>query len=121
MEIVVQTGPDSSRIDWPGVRVEAMVLGELSSLMEQADVVVTHDGIGSALMAFEAGKSPVMVPRRKIHREHVDDRQMQIAQQFDDRGLVAVADVSELDLDHFAKAMSRHVKRASEPLDFQLR
>lgn len=120
--VVVQAGPDSSRVDWPKARVEGMMApDELSSLMEQADVVVTHAGVGSALMAFEAGKSPIMVPRRKSHGEHVDDHQTQIARQFGDLGLAVVADASTISLGHFTEALTLRVKRASEPRDFLLR
>jgi UDP-N-acetylglucosamine--N-acetylmuramyl-(pentapeptide) pyrophosphoryl-undecaprenol N-acetylglucosamine transferase len=121
-EVVVQAGPESTRIDWPGARIEAMIApDELSSLMEDADAVVTHAGVGSALMAFEAGKSPILVPRRKAYGEHVDDHQTQIAQQFGDRGLAVVADASTIELEHFSKALTRRVKRASEPREFFLR
>jgi UDP-N-acetylglucosamine--N-acetylmuramyl-(pentapeptide) pyrophosphoryl-undecaprenol N-acetylglucosamine transferase len=121
VDVVVQAGPDSSRINWPGARVEALMdPNELSQLMEQADVVVTHAGIGSALMAFEAGKSPILVPRMKSHGEHVDDHQTQIARQFAERGLAVMTDASTLDLDSFSAALSRCVKRAPERRDFPL-
>ncbi len=121
VDVVVQAGPDSSRVNWPGARVEAMMApDELGRLMEQADVVVTHAGIGSALMAFEAGKSPVLVPRMKNHGEHVDDHQTQIARQFAERGLAVMADASTVDLDSFSAALGRCVKRAPERRDFSL-
>jgi UDP-N-acetylglucosamine transferase subunit ALG13 len=121
-DVVVQAGPDSDRIDWPGARVEAMMApDELSSLIRQADVVVTHGGVGSALMAFEAGKSPLMIPRRKMYAEHVDDHQTQIARQFGQRGLAVMVDASAVDLDHFAEASVRRVIRAAKPQDFLLR
>jgi UDP-N-acetylglucosamine--N-acetylmuramyl-(pentapeptide) pyrophosphoryl-undecaprenol N-acetylglucosamine transferase len=121
VDVVVQAGPDSSRIDWPGARVEALMApDELGSLMERADVVVAHAGIGSALMAFEAGKSPILIPRMKSHGEHVDDHQTQIAQQFADRGLAVMADASAVGLEHFSEALARCVKRAPKRQDFSL-
>lgn len=120
-EIVVQAGPESEKIDWPHARVEAMIdPDELSSLISQADVVVTHGGVGSALMAFEAGKSPLIVPRRKIHAEHVDDHQTQIAKQFDQRGLAIMVDASTVSLDHFERASVRRIVQATKPQDFLL-
>ena len=122
VEVVVQAGPDSSRIDWPGATVEAMMdPDELSSLMARADVVVAHAGIGSALMAFEAGKSPILVPRVKSHGEHVDDHQAQIAQQFADRGLAVMADASGIGPEHFSQALARRVEPAPERQEFSLR
>ena len=47
--------------------------------MREADVVVAHAGVGTALAALEVGKCPVLVPRRLAHGEHVDDHQVQIA------------------------------------------
>jgi UDP-N-acetylglucosamine--N-acetylmuramyl-(pentapeptide) pyrophosphoryl-undecaprenol N-acetylglucosamine transferase len=121
VDVVVQAGPDTSRIDWPGARVEALMdPDELGQLIEQSDVVVTHAGIGSALMAFEAGKSPILVPRMKSHGEHVDDHQTQIARQFAERGLAVMADASTVDLDSFSAALGRCVKRAPERRDFSL-
>jgi UDP-N-acetylglucosamine--N-acetylmuramyl-(pentapeptide) pyrophosphoryl-undecaprenol N-acetylglucosamine transferase len=120
-DVVVQAGPDSARIDWPGASVETMMApDELGFAMKQADVVITHAGIGSALMAFEAGKSPILVPRRKSYAEHVDDHQMQIARRFGDRGLAVVADASMISLEHFTTALGQCVKRASEPRGFSL-
>lgn len=121
VEVVLQAGPDSSQIAWPGARVEALMApDELGLLMEQADVVVAHAGIGSALMAFEAGKCPILIPRVKSYGEHVDDHQAQIAQRFADRGLAVMADASTVDLESFAKAQSLWVKRAPKLQDFVL-
>ncbi len=121
VEVVVQAGPESSHIDWPGAIVEAMMTPDrLSALMEEADVVVAHAGIGSALMAFEAGKSPILVPRLKAYGEHVDDHQEQIAQKFSNRGLAVMADASKIGLEHFAQAMGRRVEHAPQRQDFKL-
>jgi UDP-N-acetylglucosamine--N-acetylmuramyl-(pentapeptide) pyrophosphoryl-undecaprenol N-acetylglucosamine transferase len=120
-DVVVQAGPDSSRIDWPGATIEALMNpDELGSLMERADVVVAHAGIGSALMAFEAGKLPILVPRLKSHGEHVDDHQMQIASQFANRGLAVMADASSIELGHFSRALARLVRQTPERQDFLL-
>jgi UDP-N-acetylglucosamine transferase subunit ALG13 len=59
----------------------------LSVMMRRADVVITHAGVGSAVMAIRAGKTPVMVPRLARFGEHVDDHQLQLAERFAQRGL----------------------------------
>jgi len=121
-DVVVQAGPDSSRIDWPGATVEPMMDPEmLGSLMKDADVVVAHAGVGSALMAFEAGKSPILVPRMKSQGEHIDDHQVQIATQFAKRGLAVMADASTIGLEHISNALTKRVTRASERQGFALR
>ena len=40
---------------------------ELTQAMQEADVVVAHAGVGTALAALEVGKCPVLVPRRLAH------------------------------------------------------
>ena len=59
----------------------------LAAAMRNADVVVTHAGVGSALTALESGRLPVMVPRLRRFGEHVDDHQTQIAHELQRRGL----------------------------------
>jgi UDP-N-acetylglucosamine--N-acetylmuramyl-(pentapeptide) pyrophosphoryl-undecaprenol N-acetylglucosamine transferase len=61
--------------------------GQLQKYMRDADVVIAHAGIGSALAALEAGKCPILVPRTARQGEHVDDHQHQIAAALSARGL----------------------------------
>lgn len=44
-----------------------------------ADIIISHAGIGSILLALANNKKPVIYPRRKKFRENVDDHQLQIA------------------------------------------
>lgn len=121
-EIVVQAGPSITQLDWPTASVKEMINpDELGSLMEKADIVVAHAGIGSALMAFEAGKCPILVPRMKRHGEHVDDHQAQIAKKFASRGLAVMADASTIGPQDFSRALSQCVRRAPKRRDFLLR
>jgi UDP-N-acetylglucosamine transferase subunit ALG13 len=121
VDVLVQAGPDSSRMSWPEATVKGMIPpDELGAMMADADVVVAHAGIGSALMAFEAGKVPILVPRMKKYGEHVDDHQIQIAQQFAGRGIAVMADASMIGLEHFSEAQARCVERVPRPQDFPL-
>ena len=49
---------------------------ELGDLLRQASVVVCHGGPGTIAAAREAGKVPLVVPRRPELGEHVDDHQV---------------------------------------------
>jgi UDP-N-acetylglucosamine transferase subunit ALG13 len=67
--------------------------------------VVAHAGTGIALMALENGKLPVLVPRRSMHGEHVDDHQLTIALELALRDLAVSRDADSLkarDLEHAA-------------------
>ena len=82
---------------------------ELTRGDPEADVLVAHAGVGTALAAFEVGKCPVLVPRRVAHGEHVDDHQTQIAAELSNRGLAVSVEADELTLDHLFAAAAKQV------------
>jgi UDP-N-acetylglucosamine--N-acetylmuramyl-(pentapeptide) pyrophosphoryl-undecaprenol N-acetylglucosamine transferase len=82
---------------------------ELTQAIREADVLVAHAGVGTALAALEVGKCPVLVPRRLAHNEHVDDHQIQIAGELDGRGLALSVDADELELEHLLAAAATAV------------
>lgn len=69
---------------------------ELDAAIANADVVVSHSGIGSAIAALEADRCPVLVAREQRHGEHIDDHQRQIAFELSARGLAVARSVPEL-------------------------
>jgi UDP-N-acetylglucosamine--N-acetylmuramyl-(pentapeptide) pyrophosphoryl-undecaprenol N-acetylglucosamine transferase len=82
---------------------------ELTQAIREADVLVAHAGVGTALAALEVGKCPVLVPRRLAHGEHVDDHQTQIATELGNRGLAVSAEADELTLEHLLAASATRV------------
>ena len=88
---------------------------DLVRAIRDADVLVAHAGVGTALAALEVGACPVLVPRRFAHGEHVDDHQTQIAGELASRGLAVTVDADELTLEHLLDAASRRV--ATLPVD----
>jgi UDP-N-acetylglucosamine--N-acetylmuramyl-(pentapeptide) pyrophosphoryl-undecaprenol N-acetylglucosamine transferase len=82
---------------------------ELDQAIADADVVISHCGTGAAITAIEAGKCPVLVPRRKKFHEHIDDHQLQTAEQLGIRGLAVAVEADELTLDHIMRAASTDV------------
>ncbi|MCC6795757.1 MAG: archaeosortase/exosortase family protein [Candidatus Hydrogenedentes bacterium] len=64
---------------------------KLRELVEAADVIVAHAGMGTILTALELGKPIVVMPRRGVLRETRNDHQVATARQFGDRGLISVA------------------------------
>jgi UDP-N-acetylglucosamine transferase subunit ALG13 len=64
---------------------------ELLQAAAEADLVITHAGVGSVLSALRLGKHPIVVPRLAELGEHVDDHQLQLARMLEDRGLATVA------------------------------
>jgi UDP-N-acetylglucosamine transferase subunit ALG13 len=77
--------------------VELMPFDEMKETMTRAAGVVCHAGTGTIMTALQTGHTPVVVPRRVAHGEHVDDHQLDIAERFAARGLVACV-TTETDL-----------------------
>lgn len=88
---------------------------EIEAAHRWADVVVAHAGVGSAATALSLGRLPVLVPRRRGHREHVDDHQTQVAAALGSRGLAVVGEADELTLGHLESAAAHEVERTDPP------
>jgi UDP-N-acetylglucosamine transferase subunit ALG13 len=63
---------------------------DLDRYMSDADVIVTHGGIGSVLLALSHRKHPIIMPRRQALKESVDDHQLAFARSLERRGLATV-------------------------------
>jgi UDP-N-acetylglucosamine transferase subunit ALG13 len=64
-------------------------------LIESADVVVSHAGVGSIMCALRAGHVPIVFPRLKRYAETVDDHQEELAEALDQRENVIVVRAAE--------------------------
>lgn len=82
--------------DMPIQSVPWLTPDELQRALRQADVVVTHAGMGATLDALEAGKLPVLVPRRYMAAEQVDDHQVELASELSQLGLAIAKPADEL-------------------------
>ncbi|PRY12931.1 glycosyltransferase [Kineococcus rhizosphaerae] len=108
-EVLWQTGTT----DTAGLPVleprAAVPAQELSTAMREADLVIAHAGTGVALEALQAGKLPLLIPRRAEFSEHVDDHQEQIAGMLRTRGLAVVREADQVSADDLSLAASRTV------------
>ncbi|QHC59329.1 glycosyltransferase [Rathayibacter sp. VKM Ac-2760] len=77
---------------------------------KDADVVISHAGVGSVLRLLELGIYPVLVIRRSKNGEHIDDHQAQIARLLAERDLALVREADEVTPDDLALASTRRVR-----------
>ena len=63
--------------------------------MQEADLVVSHAGVGSIMCALQAGHVPIVFPRLERYSETVDDHQAELASALAKRGTVLVATTPE--------------------------
>lgn len=93
---------------------------ELQQAIEEADVVIAHAGCGSSVAALEAGKKPILVPRRAANGENVDDHQRLIASELARRDLAIMRAVEDLTFEDLTLAARSTVSVAAEPPPFRL-
>ncbi|MCW2961097.1 MAG: glycosyltransferase 28 domain protein, partial [Thermoleophilia bacterium] len=118
VELQWQLGP-ATREPERGTWFRTIPSTELAELHLSVDMVVTHGGVGSALMALDAGHVPILVPRRRARNEHVDDHQQEIAASLASRGLATACELEELDASVLLAAR-RSVERVAVPPPFRL-
>lgn len=118
VEVLWQTG-DTDTTDLAVEGHYAIPDRDLTQAMREADVVVAHAGVGTALAALEVGKCPVLVPRRLAHGEHVDDHQTQIARELGARGLSRSVEADALALEDLLAAARRRVTGLADDQPFR--
>lgn len=72
--VIVQHGTSRPPVHAEGKPL--LAVDELSELLREAAVVVCHGGPGTIAAARDAGKVPLVLPRRPELGEHVDDHQV---------------------------------------------
>lgn len=71
---------------------------ELEKYQIQANLIITHGGVGSIIGSLKLGKKVIAVPRLHKYGEHVNDHQKQIIENFSENGyIIGIEDVSELE------------------------
>lgn len=95
-DVLAQIGPRAwrpSHVRWTA----SLEPAEFRRTFEEAELIVSHAGIGTLVAALELGKTIVVLPRRARLHEHRNDHQMATAEHFCRKHGVAVAE-SEADL-----------------------
>ena len=95
-EVVVQSG--YTKFNSPNMKIlDEVPQDEFAKLVDKADVIITHGGVGSIITAITKGKKVIAVPRLGKYNEHVNDHQIQIVETFSNQGFIkGIKDVSEL-------------------------
>jgi len=66
-------------------------------LNKRSNVVITHGGAGSIMLAAHFNKPIVAVPRRKKYGEHADDHQIQLVRELEkEKRVIAVYEIENL-------------------------
>ena len=96
-EVIVQKGYTNFSSNEMTI-YEQLPLDEIKKLIDNADLVITHGGVGSIINSIQKGKKVIAVPRLKKYKEHVNDHQLDIVKSFNELGyIIGLNDVSELE------------------------
>ena len=73
-------------------------LDEIKELTENANLIITHGGVGSIINSIEKSKKVIAIPRLKKYNEHVNDHQLDIIKSFNELGyIIGLNGVEELE------------------------
>ena len=71
---------------------------QLENYQKEANLIITHGGVGSIITSLEDGKTVIAVPRLHEYLEHVNDHQKDIVEMFDRKGyIIGVNKVEDLE------------------------
>jgi UDP-N-acetylglucosamine transferase subunit ALG13 len=101
-----------------GLPVEAtpfLAADRLAAALRAGDIVVAHAGAGSALGALEAGRRPLLAPRRAGRGEAGDDHQRELGRELERRGLAVARDADGIGVDDLLATMTAGVRPAAAP------
>ena len=95
-KVVVQAGFTKYKSD--KMKIFDMISKEiLENLIEEANIVITHGGVGSITMALKKHKKVIAVPRLHEFNEHVNNHQRQIINDFNQKNyLIGLQNVEDL-------------------------
>ena len=77
---------------------------EFKQIIEKADLVITHSGVGTIIKSLDLNKPVIVVPRLHEFSEHVDDHQLEIAESFSNKKFVLSTD---RDIDNLEKCIAQ--------------
>lgn len=104
-----------------GRAVKLIPHADMAAEIAEADLVVTHAGVGSVLTALDAGHCPVVLPRASRYAEHVDDHQLDLGATLVSRDLAVVRDPYRLGAGDLAQAIGRRTSRRADAPKLLLR
>ena len=95
-EVYVQAGQTKYESDCMKI-FDFVSAPEFEKMMNDADIIITHGGAGTILTAIKKGKKILAAPRLAKYKEHHNDHQKQIIEEFEKMGyLLELRDFNQL-------------------------
>ena len=103
-EVVVQAGFTHYKSEHMKI-FDLIPMEEFSKLISEANLLITHGGVGTIISGLQNEKKVIALPRLKEFKEHVNDHQLQIIENFEKSGYI-LASYSVDDLEEVIKKAS---------------
>ena len=95
-EVIVQAG--YTKYQSHKMRVIDLISKEqLEKFQDEANLIITHGGVGSIITSIKKGKKVIAVPRMHEYGEHVNNHQIDIVKNFNEQGyIIGIEKVEDL-------------------------
>ena len=95
-EVIVQKG--YTKFESKDMKMYTEIpIDELNKLIDKADLIITHGGVGSIISSIKKDKKVIAVPRLEKYKEHVNDHQKDIVETFNQAGyIIGIESVEQL-------------------------
>ena len=96
-EVIVQAG--NTEYKSKNMQIfDFIPMEQFDDFIRKADLIITHGGVGSILSAIRNNKKVIAVPRLSKYKEHENDHQLQIIDEFTKKGyILPCRDLNKLD------------------------
>jgi len=86
-EVIVQAGCTKYKSDNMEI-LDLIPINEFDNYIKKCDILITHGGVGSIITGLKNNKVVIAAPRLAKYKEHINDHQMQIVDNFSESGFI---------------------------------
>ena len=86
-EVIVQAGCTKFKSKYMKI-FDLLPTSEFNKLIKKCDLLITHGGVGSIIEGLKNGKKIIGVARLKKYKEHTNDHQIQLINNFTEEGYI---------------------------------
>ena len=88
-KVIVQAGYTMDKYQTDNMEMFDLIdRDEFNKLVNECSLLITHGGVGSILTGLKAGKKVIACPRLFKYKEHMNDHQVQIINEFAKAGYI---------------------------------
>ena len=86
-KVIVQAGHTEYKSKYMEIH-KLLPMNEFDNYIKKCNLLITHAGVGSIMTGLNNNKKVIVVPRLAKYKEHINDHQMQITDNFSKEGYI---------------------------------